>query len=126
MRADRLQRSAQKNADAEMRHRGGRFWAPKRTGYIDVWWLDDTGGLTILLPHILRKKKQWSGVPIRLFVLHTGGEDGSQSKEEQRQEMETLLRRVRIPVDSVQIIDKPEATDEESEKAKMILEDFEE
>merc|ERR1711871_1776041 len=72
MRADRLQRSAQKNADAEMRHRGGRFWAPKRTGYIDVWWLDDTGGLTILLPHILRKKKQWSGVPIRLFVLHTG------------------------------------------------------
>ena len=41
-------------------------------------------------PHSAQEKA-WSGVPIRLFVLHTGGEDGTWSHEEQRQEMETLL-----------------------------------
>jgi hypothetical protein len=127
MRVDRQERAKQEsNRDVAAIQRGGRFWTPKRMGFIDVWWLDDSGGLTMLLPHVLRKKKQWSGVPIRLFVLHTGGKDGTQSKGEQREEVETLLRRVRIPVHEVTVVDKPKPTDEEKKKASMTLEDFEE
>jgi hypothetical protein len=127
MRVDRQQRAKlESKNDTASTQRLGRFWTAKRTGFIDVWWLDDSGGLTMLLPHILRKKKQWSGVPIRLFVLHTGGTDGAQTKDEQREEVETLLRRVRIPVHKVEVVDKPKSTDEEKEKAKMTLEDFEE
>ena len=102
-RDDRLKRAQSEDTT----HRGGRFWTAKRSGYIDVWWLDDTGGLTVLLPHVLRKKKQWGEVPIRLFALHSG----TQSAEKQRKEVETLLLRVRIPVHSVTIVAKPEPSE---------------
>jgi len=38
-------------------------------GFIDVWWLLDDGGLTILLPHLLRRHKFWHWMKLRLFVL---------------------------------------------------------
>ena len=31
--------------------------AGKRTGTIDVWWLYDDGGLTLLLPYILTTRQ---------------------------------------------------------------------
>ena len=33
-----------------------QFKVKRRTGTIDVWWLYDDGGLTILLPHILQTR----------------------------------------------------------------------
>ena len=35
------------------------FKDKKRTGFIDVWWLYDDGGLTLLLPYILTTRKQF-------------------------------------------------------------------
>lgn len=38
-------------------------------GVIDVWWLYDDGGLTILLPYILSTRSQWAQCKIRVFAL---------------------------------------------------------
>lgn len=38
-------------------------------GTIDVWWLYDDGGLTILLPYILSTRSNWSQCKIRVFAL---------------------------------------------------------
>lgn len=38
-------------------------------GTIDVWWLYDDGGLTILIPYILSTRSNWSQCKIRVFAL---------------------------------------------------------
>lgn len=45
------------------------FQAKERKGHIDVWWLYDDGGLTLLLPHIIKTRKQFKGCPLRVFSL---------------------------------------------------------
>ena len=35
---------------------------------IDVYWLFDDGGLTLLLPYLLTLRKYWSKAKIRLFT----------------------------------------------------------
>ena len=39
------------------------------TGFIDVWWLYDDGGLTLLIPHIIKTRKQFKNCKIRVFSL---------------------------------------------------------
>lgn len=41
----------------------------QRKGNIDVWWLYDDGGLTLLLPYILTTRAQFSRCHLRVFVL---------------------------------------------------------
>ena len=41
----------------------------KKTGYIDVWWLYDDGGLTLLLPYILTTRSQYENCQLRVFAL---------------------------------------------------------
>uniref|UniRef100_A0A674N411 Solute carrier family 12 member 3 n=1 Tax=Takifugu rubripes TaxID=31033 RepID=A0A674N411_TAKRU len=38
---------------------------------IDVYWLSDDGGLTLLLPYLLTRRKRWARCKVRVFV---GGE----------------------------------------------------
>merc|ERR1719347_761156 len=38
-------------------------------GFIDVWWLYDDGGLTLLLPHIIKTRKQFKHCKLRVFTL---------------------------------------------------------
>lgn len=45
------------------------FHSAQHSGTIDVWWLYDDGGLTILLPYILSLRSQWSRCKIRIFAL---------------------------------------------------------
>jgi len=45
------------------------FQAKERKGPIDIWWLYDDGGLTLLLPHIMKTRKQFKGCPLRVFSL---------------------------------------------------------
>ncbi|NXT84767.1 S12A3 protein, partial [Zapornia atra] len=35
---------------------------------IDIYWLFDDGGLTLLIPYLLRRKKRWGKCKIRVFV----------------------------------------------------------
>merc|ERR1712198_352721 len=46
-----------------------QFRQKKRTGTIDVWWLYDDGGLTLLLPHIITTRKQFKDCKLRVFTL---------------------------------------------------------
>lgn len=47
----------------------GIFQTCRQKGTIDVWWLFDDGGLTILIPYILSMRSQWSNCKIRIFAL---------------------------------------------------------
>lgn len=38
-------------------------------GTIDVWWLYDDGGLTMLLPYIISTRQDWTGCKLRVFAL---------------------------------------------------------
>ncbi|XP_017546628.2 solute carrier family 12 member 3 isoform X1 [Pygocentrus nattereri] len=58
---------------------------------IDVYWLSDDGGLTLLLPYLLKRKKRWGRCKVRVFV---GGE--IQHVEEQKQDLTALLSKFRL------------------------------
>jgi solute carrier family 12 (sodium/potassium/chloride transporter), member 2 len=89
-----------------------------RKGKIDVWWLDDTGGLTILLPNILLKKWHWSGCSIRVFVFSNG-----KDIEEQTSDMKELLHKVRINIESIKVLPKPRPDEVlHTENAKLAVE----
>ena len=46
------------------------FFNEKRPkGTIDVWWLYDDGGLTMLLPYIISTRATWANCKIRIFAL---------------------------------------------------------
>lgn len=45
------------------------FNSKQDKGTIDVWWLYDDGGLTILLPYIISTRHDWSSCKLRVFAL---------------------------------------------------------
>lgn len=45
------------------------FHEKQAKGTIDVWWLYDDGGLTMLLPYIISTRSNWSNCKIRIFAL---------------------------------------------------------
>ncbi|KAF3854294.1 hypothetical protein F7725_022349, partial [Dissostichus mawsoni] len=61
---------------------------------IDVYWLSDDGGLTLLLPYLLTRRKRWARCKVRVFV---GGE--TEQKDEQREnvhQFENMVGRFKI------------------------------
>ncbi|XP_071397644.1 solute carrier family 12 member 3 isoform X1 [Centroberyx affinis] len=66
---------------------------------IDVYWLSDDGGLTLLLPYLLTRRKRWARCKVRVFV---GGE--ANSKEQQREEVLALIRKFRLGFHDVQVL----------------------
>ena len=66
---------------------------------IDVWWLTDDGGFTMLLPHILRLSKAFSKKKLRVFTI-TGmnAEDRAQDLK-----MIHLLQKFRIEAEVVPV-----------------------
>ncbi|XP_016086280.1 solute carrier family 12 member 3 [Sinocyclocheilus grahami] len=66
---------------------------------IDVYWLSDDGGLTLLVPYLLTRKKRWGRCKVRLFV---GGE--AQQVEEQKQELKALISRFRLGFQDIQVL----------------------
>ena len=37
--------------------------------FIDIYWLYDDGGLTVLIPYILSERKKWRNCKLRVFVV---------------------------------------------------------
>ena len=70
---------------------GGFTHSQMMRGSIDVWWLAEDGGLTILLPFILQKHEHWRNCVIRVFTLAT---DSAMAQEQAR--MKILLTKLRI------------------------------
>ena len=64
----------------------------KKKGNIDVWWLFDDGGLTVLLPYLLQRSKVWRDCAMRVFT--PGG--GSRMLKSNQVRMASLLKKFRI------------------------------
>lgn len=77
-----------------------QFQRKQKKGTIDVWWLYDDGGLTMLLPFILSTRSQWSGCRMRVFAL---ANKKDQLDREQRN-MAALLNKFRIDYSDVTVI----------------------
>ena len=46
-----------------------KFQRKQKKGTIDVWWLYDDGGLTLLLPYIISTRRHWANSKLRVFAL---------------------------------------------------------
>uniref|UniRef100_A0A8C4PI70 Solute carrier family 12 member 3 n=1 Tax=Equus asinus asinus TaxID=83772 RepID=A0A8C4PI70_EQUAS len=57
---------------------------------IDIYWLFDDGGLTLLIPYLLGRKKRWSKCAIRVFV---GGQINRMDQERKDQHILALSQR---------------------------------
>ncbi|XP_015256756.1 PREDICTED: solute carrier family 12 member 3-like [Cyprinodon variegatus] len=63
---------------------------------IDVYWIADDGGLTLLVPYLITRRKRWHKCKVRVFII---GDE--QNMEEGRNEMLALLKRFRLDVSDV-------------------------
>ncbi|KAJ8003175.1 hypothetical protein DPEC_G00166660 [Dallia pectoralis] len=66
---------------------------------IDVYWLFDDGGLTLLIPYLLKRKKRWARCKVRVFV---GGD--IERKEEQKTEVLDLISKFRLGFHDVEVL----------------------
>ncbi|KAM4893029.1 solute carrier family 12 member 1 isoform 1-T1 [Sylvia borin] len=76
-----------------------QFKKKQGKGTIDIWWLFDDGGLTILIPYILTLRKKWKNCKLRIF---TGGKVNR--IEEEKLVMASLLSKFRIKFADINII----------------------
>ncbi len=67
----------------------------KKEGNIDVYWLYDDGGLTLLLPHILSTRSKFARCSLRVFFLSSSKRSREEWESESRS-MAALLREFRI------------------------------
>ncbi|KAK8871017.1 hypothetical protein M9Y10_008930 [Tritrichomonas musculus] len=72
-----------------------------RKGTIDVWWLIDDGGLSLLLPYLLSRHKTWKKAKLRLIMI--ANTDDGNDLETQEKKMATLLYKFRINAEPVVI-----------------------
>lgn len=95
------------------------FRRKQKKSTIDVWWLYDDGGLTMLIPHILSHRKQWHGCKLRIFALANKKDD----LDREQRNMIALLTKFRIDHSDVIVIPnivKPPAEANQKAFAKLI------
>ena len=73
----------------------------QKQGTIDVYWLYDDGGLTVLLPHILTTRSKFQKCKLRIFFLSNKGKEGM---EEEVLNMQELLEKFRIEFQDVIVL----------------------
>ncbi|XP_062922828.1 solute carrier family 12 member 3 isoform X1 [Mobula hypostoma] len=66
---------------------------------IDIYWLFDDGGLTLLIPYLLTRKKRWRRCKVRVFV---GGQISRM--DEERKAMVNLLSKFRLGFHEVHVL----------------------
>ncbi|KAH8278959.1 hypothetical protein KR018_011778 [Drosophila ironensis] len=67
------------------------FTRKQPKGTIDVFWLYDDGGLTILLPYIISMRSHWQNCKLRVFAMCHGKDE-----EQEEKSMASLLTKFRI------------------------------
>ncbi|XP_056134689.1 solute carrier family 12 member 1 [Lampris incognitus] len=77
-----------------------QFQKKQPKGTIDVWWLFDDGGLTLLMPYILTTRKKWKDCRLRIFIAGQPGRS-----ELDKQEMKSLVEKFRINCSDINVID---------------------
>uniref|UniRef100_G3PPB7 Solute carrier family 12 member 2 n=1 Tax=Gasterosteus aculeatus aculeatus TaxID=481459 RepID=G3PPB7_GASAC len=76
-----------------------QFKKKQGKGTIDVWWLFDDGGLTLLIPFLLTNGSKWGDCRIRVFI---GGKINRIDHD--RRAMATLLSRFRIDFSDIHVL----------------------
>ncbi|XP_073912068.1 solute carrier family 12 member 3 isoform X5 [Castor canadensis] len=98
------------DAEALVREEQARtiFQSEQGKKTIDIYWLFDDGGLTLLIPYLLHRKKSWGKCRIRVFV---GGQINRMDQE--RKAIVSLLSKFRLGFHEVHILpdinQKPQA-----------------
>ncbi|GAB1610275.1 hypothetical protein Ahia01_001313600 [Argonauta hians] len=75
-------------------------FSQKQEGCIDVWWLTDDGGLTLLIPYMLSCRKNWKNCKLRVFCGSTKTND----VDSEHRRMVTLLSKFRIGYSQLMVI----------------------
>ncbi|XP_018915712.2 bumetanide-sensitive sodium-(potassium)-chloride cotransporter [Bemisia tabaci] len=76
------------------------FQRKQKKGTIDVWWLYDDGGLTLLLPYIISTRQHWSSCKLRVFALANKKDE----LEFEQRNMASLLAKFRIDYSDLKMI----------------------
>lgn len=95
-----------------------QFIRKQRKGTIDVWWLYDDGGLTMLIPYLLTTRHNWSGCKLRVFSLANKKEE----LDREQRNMASLLSKFRIEYSDVTVI--PDIVRPPSEASKREFEEL--
>lgn len=90
----------------------------RKDAVIDVWWLYDDGGLTLLLPYIISTRRNWNTCRLRVFAL---ANKNSELEFEQRS-MASLLSKFRI--DYSDLILLPDITKKPEESTVKFFNDL--
>ncbi|ESO08644.1 hypothetical protein HELRODRAFT_74876 [Helobdella robusta] len=72
----------------------------KQKGFIDVWWLFDDGGMTLLMPHLMTTKKLWSHCKLRIYMAGTKKE----ALDHDQRHLASLLHKFRIKYSSMHVV----------------------
>uniref|UniRef100_A0A8D0L9S1 Solute carrier family 12 member 2 n=1 Tax=Sphenodon punctatus TaxID=8508 RepID=A0A8D0L9S1_SPHPU len=86
-------------ADQRLLDASSQFQSKQGKNTIDVWWLFDDGGLTLLIPYLLTTKKKWKDCKIRVFI---GGKINRIDHD--RRAMATLLSKFRIAFSDIMVL----------------------
>uniref|UniRef100_A0A670JPH1 Solute carrier family 12 member 2 n=2 Tax=Podarcis muralis TaxID=64176 RepID=A0A670JPH1_PODMU len=86
-------------ADQKLLDASSQFQKKQGKNNIDVWWLFDDGGLTLLIPYLLTTKKKWKDCRIRVFI---GGKINRIDHD--RRAMATLLSKFRIDFSDIMVL----------------------
>ncbi|XP_054467650.1 solute carrier family 12 member 2-like [Anoplopoma fimbria] len=85
--------------DQRLLENSQQFKKKQGKGTIDVWWLFDDGGLTLLIPFLLTNRSKWGDCRIRVFI---GGKINRIDHD--RRAMATLLSRFRIDFSDIHVL----------------------
>ncbi|KAK3097309.1 hypothetical protein FSP39_008537 [Pinctada imbricata] len=80
--------------------RSSSIFKDKQYGTIDVYWLFDDGGLTLLIPYILSKRKEFKNCKLRVFCAGTKKDN----YEQDRIRLASLLKKFRIEYSDLTVI----------------------
>lgn len=95
-----------------------RFQRKQKKGTIDVWWLYDDGGLTLLLPYIITTRGNWTDCKLRVFTL---ANKRAELEYEQRS-MASLLSKFRIDYSALKLI--PDITKKPKDSTMSFFDDL--
>ncbi|XP_013113725.2 bumetanide-sensitive sodium-(potassium)-chloride cotransporter isoform X2 [Stomoxys calcitrans] len=91
------------------------FTRKRSHAVIDVWWLYDDGGLTLLLPYIISTRRTWQSCKLRVYAL---ANKKAELEFEQRS-MASLLSKFRIDYSDLQLI--PDITKKPQESSTQFF-----
>uniref|UniRef100_A0AAY4B2J7 Solute carrier family 12 member 2 n=1 Tax=Denticeps clupeoides TaxID=299321 RepID=A0AAY4B2J7_9TELE len=86
-------------ADQKLLDASQQFQKKQGKGTVDVWWLFDDGGLTLLIPYLIANKKKWKDCKIRVFI---GGKINRIDHD--RRAMAALLSKFRIDFSDITVL----------------------